>query len=137
MGAAPHASLQMTSRLPAVADGTAAVVVGVAIVEVVAPVVVVAASEVVVVSAATAELGVVAVVVDVVASAAGAVEEDADVPVVTPPAVVDGMASSPVFSQIKPPVAPPATKTPNMARKRRRLTLVSLTGGDGSNRSGQ
>lgn len=133
MGAAPHASLQMTSRLPAVADGTAAVVVGVAVVEVV----VVAASEVVVVSAAAAELGVLAVVVDVVASAAGAVEEDADVPVVTPPAEVDGTASSPGLSQIKPPVAPPATKTPNMARKRRRLTLVSLTGGDASNGSGQ
>ena len=126
----------MTSRLPAVADGKAAVVVGVAVVEVIAPVVVVAASEVVVVSAAAVELDVAAVVVEVVAPA-GAVEEDADVPVVTPPAVVDGTASSPVFGQIKPPVAPPATKTPNMARKRRRLTLVSLTGGDASNGSGQ
>ena len=129
--------MQMTSRLPAVVDATKAVVVGVAVVEVVAPVVVVAASKVVVVSAATAELDVAAVVVEVVASAAGAVEEDTDVLAVTPPVVVDGTASSPDFSQIKPPVAPPATRTPNMARKCRRLTFVSLTGGDASNGSGQ
>lgn len=146
IGAARHASLQMTASRPAVAPTGEVVVEGaervlLVSVVVVASVVVVIAGSVAVVEAAVVVVVVVGsiavgvAVVDSTVDAGAAGVEGTEVDVVDelrPSAAADEGTPSSARNQANPPAAPAPTNTPSIARNLRRLSIVSLTAGDGS-----